>query len=366
MHQFGIDARLIYYRVGGISTYIRRLIVELERLVTDERFTVFHSRKMRDSIVKRFARADVWTPSHHRFERLALSVELTRFRLDVLHSPDFIPPFRGARRHVITVHDLTFLHYPQYVTADARRYYNDQIQGAVQHADHILTDSSASKDDLVSMLAVHPDKITVHRLGVDEQFHPLADEHLDSYRRQLDLQPGYLLFVGTFEPRKNIGGLLEAYQLLTARLPNAPPLVVAGTRGWLFDETMNKIEHLGLNNRVLWREAIPQSAMPALYNMARALVLPSFYEGFGLPALEAMACGTPPIVSQRSSLPEVVGHVGLLIDPDDPTTIAAALERAITDDNWHTAQRGAGLARAASFTWSETAKVALDVYKAVL
>lgn len=368
MH-IGIDARLTYYRKGGISTYIRRLIRALEALDHANRYTVFHSRKATDTdypdLVTRFQRADLWTPSHHRLERLALSVELARFRLDVFHSPDFIPPLKGARRHVVTVHDLNFLHYPQYLTGESRRYYNDQIETAVRQADHILADSEASKTDMISMLGVPADKITVHMLGVDESFRPLPLEAVQSVLKRLELPHAYYLFVGTFEPRKNIAGLLEAYADLKQQHPDAPTLVLAGQRGWLFDETMLKIDQLNLGNQVLWRENPSQADLPALYNGALALVTPSFYEGFGLPALEAMACGTVPIVSNRSSLPEVVGDVGLQVNPDDTTTITAALARALTDNPWRKVQERAGIARAATFTWERTAQTALAVYRSV-
>jgi glycosyltransferase involved in cell wall biosynthesis len=361
MQHIGIDARLTYYRVGGISTYIRRLVSALERLDRADRCTVFHSRKMRDSLVTRFKRASLWTPCHHHIERTALSVELARFKLDLFHSPDFIPPWRGARRHVITVHDLNFLHYPQFLTAESRRYYNDQIEYAVQHADHILADSYATRDDLVRLLSVPADKITVHHLGVDESFRPLPPDTLPAYRTKLDLPADYLLFVGTFEPRKNILGLLEAYRLL----PGAPPLVLTGSRGWLFDETIARIESMNLKDRVLWRESVPQADMPALYNMATLLLLPSFYEGFGFPPLEAMACGTVPIVSNRSSLPEVVGEVGLQFDPDDPAALAAAIQFALDNPAWRESMRQAGITRAATFTWENTAKIAQSVYQCV-
>lgn len=362
MRHIGIDARLTYYRIGGISTYIRRLIHALEVLDMENRYTIFHSRKAQESLVKRFQRALLWTPCHHRLERIALSMELAHFRLDVLHSPDFIPPVRGARKHIITVHDLNFLHYPQFLTAESRRYYNDQIEHAVRQADHILADSEATKNDLVTMLAVPSEKITVHMLGVDEQFRPLPPQILTHYRQQLNLPDSYFLFVGTFEPRKNIMGLLEAYHLLRKRMPDTPALVLAGSRGWLFDETMAKIEQMNLGAYIHWRENVSQEALPALYNMAVALVTPSFYEGFGFPALEAMACGTVPIVSNRSSLPEVVGEVGLQIDPDDPPALTDALYRALTDSAWRETMGQAGLARAATFTWERTARIALSVY----
>jgi glycosyltransferase involved in cell wall biosynthesis len=366
MH-IGLDARLPYYRTGGISTYIVRLIQALELLDRHNRYTVFQSRKARKRLAPaRFGCVRLWTPAHHRLERIALSLELAPHRLDVMHSPDFIPPLYGARRHVITVHDLTFLRYPQYLTAESRRYYNDQIGFAVRHADHILTDSESSKRDMINMLAVPPEKITVHMLGVDESFKPLPADVLAVYRQQLDLPEHYILFVGTFEPRKNIIGLLEAYRDLLPLLPEAPALVLAGKRGWLFDETMRQIDQMRLGDRLIWRENITQEALPALYNMASVLVVPAFYEGFGLTAVEAMACGAVPIVSNRSSLPEVVGEVGLQIDPDDGSTITAALYRALTDTSWLDANRQAGLKRAAAFTWENTAQIALSVYQAVM
>ena len=366
MH-IGIDARLTYYRTGGISTYIVRLVEALERLDSVNRYTVFHSRKARESDASSFSRsrfqaAPLWTPSHHRIERYALSAELLPRRLDVFHTTDFIPPQFGARRHVITVHDLTFLHYPQFLTAESRHYYNDQIHYAVRHADHILTDSEASKRDMIAMLGVPAQKITVHLLGVDESFQPLPTETIDHYRRALELPETYFLFVGTFEPRKNIGGLVEAYRALLAETPDAPPLVLAGRMGWNFDEQREKIEAFNLGDQLLWREALPQDAMPALYNGALALVTPSFYEGFGFPALEAMASGTVPIVSSTSSLPEVVGTVGLQVAPDDQSALTAALHQVLSDETWRLEQREAGLRRAAAFTWENTAQIALSAY----
>lgn len=366
MMHIGIDARLTYYRVGGISTYIRRLVHALEQLDTENQYTVFHSRKAQDTLVSRFRHAKLWTPAHHRIERLALSVELARFNLRLLHSPDFIPPLRGARRHIITVHDLTFIHYPQYLTADSRRYYNHQINAAVRHADHILADSQATKDDLIALLNVPAEKITVHMLGVDESFKPLPLDQAAAQTAALELPQQYLLFVGTFEPRKNILGLLQAYHQLRAQLPEAPPLVLAGRRGWLFDETMNHIATLGLNQHVVWRENISDAQLPAVYNNALALITPSFYEGFGLPALEAMACGTVPIVSSRASLPEIVGDVGLQIDPNDLSTLTAALYHVLTNPAWRAAQQQAAVARAAAFTWQNTAKIVHSVYRSVM
>ena len=148
-------------------------------------------------------------------------------------------------------------------------------------------------------------------------------------------------------------------------MPDVPPLVLAGHRGWLFDETMHRIDQMGLGDRIIWSEGTTQEELVALYNMALVLVMPSFYEGFGLPALEAMACGTVPIVSNRSSLPEVVGDVGLQIDPENVPGLAAALQQALTDTVWRKQMEAAGLARAATFTWENTAASVLSTYRAV-
>jgi glycosyltransferase involved in cell wall biosynthesis len=364
MH-IGIDTRLTYYRTGGISTYMRRLVSALENIDTHNNYTIFQSRKTSESITKRFKTANLWTPSHHRLERIVMSAELVRFGLDVLHSPDFIPPLHGACKHVITVHDLTFLHYPQHLTQEARRYYNDQIKTAVKQADHILADSNATKVDLINMLDVPAEKITVHLLGVEEQFQPLDSTLLEAQRQKHHLPQDYILFVGTFEPRKNILGLLQAYKLLVDDLADAPPIVLVGRRGWLFDETMQSVVDLNLGNRVLWRENIDDNALPAVYNLASVLVLPSFYEGFGFPALEAMACGTVPIVSNRSSLPEVVGEVGLQINPDNTLAIKQAIKKVLTETAWRQHHQQLALERAKQFRWENTAQVALSVYQAV-
>ncbi len=365
MH-IGIDARLTYYRVGGISTYIREMIKALEVLDTTHQYTILHSRKARENLSPRFRRFNLWTPSHNRIERLALAVELTRLRLDVLHSTDYIPPLWGAKRYVISVHDLTFLHYPQFLTRDSRRYYNDQIRAAVNQADHILTLSKASKRDIVQLLGVPADKISVQWCGVDSTFRPLPIDVVERTRCELELPPTFILFVGTFEPRKNIAGLINAYQLLRARWKDAPPLVLVGKRGWMFEETMAHIEASGLRDHILWRENVAHESLPAVYNAASVLVMPSHYEGFGLPPLEAMACGTITVVSSRSSLPEVVGDVGHTVNPDDQAAIADALHHALTDDVWRTTMRARGLERAKIFTWERTARIALDAYHTVM
>jgi glycosyltransferase involved in cell wall biosynthesis len=352
--QIGIDARLAYYRSGGITQYTRHVVQELAGLDQATGYAVIHHYRSRETLKPgpNFRRINTFTPCHHRLERWSLSLELLRHRLDLLHSPDFIPPVRGARRQVITVESL--------------RYYKNQIAWAVQRADHILVPSHATQDDLGNLLQVPAEKITVHIEGVDDIFRPLADEIVAQHRARLGLPESYILFVGTLEPRKNIPGLLEAYALLRQELADAPPLVLVGNRGWLYDEIFAKVETLDLVNRVIWLENAPTADLPLLYNGAGVLVLPSYYEGFGLTALEAMACGTPAVVARRSSLPEVVGGAGLLVDPDNPADIAEGLRQILCDSALRNRLRSAGLARAAAFTWQQAARSVLQVYRQLL
>jgi glycosyltransferase involved in cell wall biosynthesis len=337
-----------------------------QQLPDNHRVTLFHSRKDRSRISQHFERASLWTPAHHRIERLALSVELVWRGLDVFHSPDFIPPYYAARRHVITVHDLTFLHYPQYLTADSRHYYNDQIEAACHHADYILAVSEATRHDLMTMLDVPPEKISVQPHGAGEQYRPMAPQQTKPVRDALNLPSSYILHVGTWEPRKNIAGLLKGYRLLLDDWPDAPPMVLVGQPGWLFEQTRAEIDALNLGERVLWRDNVTDAQLPAVYNMADVLAMTSFYEGFGMPALEAMACGTVPVVSNCSSLPEVVGDVGCLVNPDDPADIAAGLQKALTDSAWRESEEQKALQRASLFTWEQSAQIALAAYTATV
>ncbi|MGJ3239013.1 MAG: glycosyltransferase family 4 protein [Anaerolineae bacterium] len=366
MAQIGIDARLTYYRDGGISTYIQQMVKALAQIDHDHAYTVFHSRKDQRVIEPTLGRKALWTPAHHRFERVALSMELAWRGLDVFHSPDFIPPHRGAKRHVITVHDLTFLHYPNYLTSDSRTYYNAQIEQACQDADHILAVSAHTRHDLIEILSVPENKITVQPHGVNPHYRPLPIEQVEPVQKALNLPDTYILHVGTWEPRKNIIGLLRAYRHLLADMPDLPPVVLVGREGWLFQQTRAEIDTLGINQHVIWRDQVSDVQLPAVYNRALVNVNLSHYEGFGMPSLEGMACGIVPIVSDRSSLPEVVGDVGLCVPPDDTIQIAEALKHALIDQAWRGEQAQLALARAQQFTWERSAQIARNTYTALL
>jgi glycosyltransferase involved in cell wall biosynthesis len=218
----------------------------------------------------------------------------------------------------------------------------------------------------MSLLDVASDKITVVHLAADPSFRPLPDATAAQVAAQYQLDPGFLLFVGTLEPRKNVPALLLAYQMLLNRRVIEAPLVLVGGKGWLYEEIFDRVEALGLDHHVRFLHGVPDVDLPGLYSAASALAMPSFYEGFGLPALEAMSCGTPVVVADRASLPEVVGDAGLLVDPESPEDLAKALERVLTKQGERERMRKAGLERAAAFSWERVARETQAVYEEVL
>lgn len=375
MH-IALDARLVYYRrYSGIGQYIVHLAELLPGLDPQHHYTILHSRKDQNPPRQlpshpAARRQALWTPSHHRLEQLTLPVELAWLRLDLLHSPDFIPPFAGNFQRVITVHDLNFLYYPQFLTAESRRYYNNQIEHAVRAADHILADSHATRLDLIKLLNVPEEKITVVWLAPNrEVYRALEPDEIAAARQRLNVPEHFILFAGTLEPRKNVAGLLHAYRLLLDRIgasEASPAMILAGSRGWLFGETRALIDELHLADRVRWIDAPPDTDLAALYNLADVFVLPSHYEGFGLTVLEAMACGAPAIISDRGSLPEIAGGAALEIDPDDPSELANAIGRVLNDTELQHALRYQGWQRSAEFSWERCARETLAVYQRVL
>ena len=363
--QIGIDARLVHYTRAGIGEYTLRLTQALARAFPEDRFALMQDRRDAQSLIDaanvRVVRAVV--PSHHRLEQLLLPWVVGRLHVDVMHSPDFIPPLRATGPCVITIHDLGFLIYPHFVTKEGARYYG-QIDRAVRHADQIIAVSQSTKNDLIRMLGVREDKVSVIYEAADPLFQPedraVALQHVQAL---YELPEEYILFVSTIEPRKNIAGLLRAYRRLRDDYKLTPALVLAGAPGWLYEDIYALVDKLELKPHCRFLGRVSAPDLRHLYSAARCLVHPAFYEGFGLTPLEAMACGTPVIVSNVSSLPEVVGDAAMLIDPQCDDEITVALWRVLTDPALRAELRAKGLQRAAAFSWQRAAEQTMAVYR---
>jgi glycosyltransferase involved in cell wall biosynthesis len=363
--RIGIDARLVHYSRAGIGQYIAGLVTGLSACDEDHEFVLLQSRKDKTVLADtpNFARKSLWTPSHHRLEQLVLPFEISPLRLDVLHSPDFIPPFRRDYKSVITVHDLAFLLYPHFLTEESARYYG-QIDQAVRHADHIIADSLSTRRDIIRFLGVPEAKISVIYAAADRIYRPIEDEQLlTEARLKYGLDKPFILFVSTIEPRKNLPTLLRAFRQLLDHYKIDVRLAIAGQRGWVCGEVFAVAEELKLDNSVAFLGHVPVEDLVLLYNGARMHVHPSLYEGFGLPPLEAMACGTPTIVANVSSLPEVVADAGMLVDPEHMEGWTVAMWRLLTDDTLHEELSEKGLKRAKVFSWEKAARDTLDLYK---
>jgi glycosyltransferase involved in cell wall biosynthesis len=366
--RIGIDARLVFYSKAGIGQYIMRLAQSLAQIQPEEDdFVLLQSRKDKTSIVndKRFARMPLWTPSHHPLEQYSLRFELSTKGLDLLHSPDFIPPFNMKCKSVITIHDLAFLLYPHFLTRESARYYG-QIDQAVRRTDHIIAVSEATKNDIVKLLGVPEKKITVIHEAANPIYKPV--DRQEAYRhvaQRYAIPERYILFVSTIEPRKNLPILLKAFRLMIDHYKSSEALVLAGAKGWLSEEVFSMVDQLQLSDRVHFLGRIPSDDLLYLYNAAQFLVHPSLYEGFGLPPLEAMTCGTPVIVSNISAMPEVVGDAAIMVDPHDVDGLSVAMWRLLTDETQRKNLVELGLQRAQQFSWLRAARQTLSVYHKV-
>ena len=272
-----------------------------------------------------------------------------------------LPPLRGVPT-VLTVHDLIFRHLPQHHKRLNRWYLNLTLPLYCRRADHVIAVSEYTRGDLIVAYGLPPDKITVILEAADPRFAPQPVEMVSLVRTRYQLPERYLLYVGTLEPRKNLTRLLAAWEPLY-RTGDAPPLVIAGKRGWFYREFFAALERSPAREAVLLPGYIAEADLPALYAGADAFLFPSLYEGFGLPVLEAMACGTPVICSNSTSVPEVAGNAAIQIDALEVDALTDALRRVLEDKNLGEEMRVEGLAQAARFSWERAASETLAVYR---
>lgn len=288
---------------------------------------------------------------------------------DILHYPYFAAPLQCPLPFVVTVHDLIPLVLPEYRGSRSVRAYMRLQAAAARRASLILTDSNASRHDVVRYLEVPRQRVRVVPLGVDPDYQPADAEAIAAVRRRHGLPERFILYVGNLDVRKNVERLILAYARARAGLGVTEPLVIGGNadrQGPLFPPLRPLVSQLGLREHVRFIGTISQEEQPALYSACTLFVFPSRFEGFGLPVLEAMACGAVVACSTASSLPEVAGDAAIGFDPDDEQACADAIVRGLTDEEARRELRERGLARAATFTWERTAMATLRAYRDAL
>jgi glycosyltransferase involved in cell wall biosynthesis len=371
----GLNAHLLSlsqsYRGAGISWYIVNLLKNLAQVSPDFCYSAFLSDRafQEPSLALRLSRLPTQRPVVRiLWEQFIQPLALRQARVDLLHALAFVAPLAAPCPFVVTVYDLSFLRYPEAFRPFNRWYLRQFTAISIKRARAVIAISESTRQDVINLLGAPPERVHTVYCGADEQFHPLPAAEIAAFKAARDLPDTFVLFLGTLEPRKNVEGLIRAYELWREQEPSVPPLIIAGGKGWYYRHIFGLVESLNLTNNVRFTDYVPQSELPLWYNAASLFVYPSHFEGFGLPVLEAMACGTPVITSTASSLPEVTGTEGAvcLVNPTDSEALAGAMGHVMADRDLRTVMSQQGLARAAGFRWEKTAQETVAVYRKAL
>ncbi len=368
MH-IAIDAHTVGTGLAGNETYAANLIEALAETGPENRYTVYVTKEEAfERFHGRWPHVTVRrTLPHTPLVRVpfTLSAELRRRPVDLLHVQYTAPPFAPCPV-VATIHDLSFEHLPQTFKRRSWMQLRLTVRRTARRAAHVITPSESTRRDIISTYGLPPERVSVIPLAAAPHFRPVTEkEELARVLRRYGIEGEYVLAVGSIQPRKNLARLVAAYSDLRRKRPrsNLPQLVLVGRQAWLYGETLRAIEQQGVRDSTILTGYVSESDLPALYSGAICFAYPSYFEGFGLPPLEAMRCGTPVITGNLTSLPEVVGDAGLLIDPFDTGALASALARLIDDADLRAELRARSLARARAFDWRETARRTLEVYR---
>lgn len=370
-HHVAINAHLLSgqagYRSAGVHKYIYHLLGNLGQSDDGFRYTALAGEGRLPANAAPVVTRSRW-PTDNALGRIAWEQclqprTLRRIEADLAHGPVFVGPLLSPCPVVLTIHDLSFIRFPALFRPSNRLYLSVFARLSARKARRLIAVSRHAASEARRLLGVPREQIDVVHNGVDRGFRPLPAQAVEAFRSHKHLPERYLLHVGTLEPRKNLIRLVEAFD---RACDDSMSLVLAGGKGWYYNEVFAKVEELQLGNRVAFAGYVPDGELPLLYNGAFSLVYPSLYEGFGLPILEALACGTPVLTSTSSSLPEVAGDAALVVDPRDVDDIARGIRQLMVDDTLREELRERGLARAQQFSWQRTAQETARVYGRIL
>jgi glycosyltransferase involved in cell wall biosynthesis len=368
--RIAINAQLLHggqgYRSAGIHTYTEQILRHLPQADPDLHYTLFTQHPPHDldpSIEIKAARWPTERPTMRiLWEQIAQPHAVRRAQADVLHATAFVGPIIRSCPTVLTIYDLSFALFPQFFRGLRQTYLRVGTRYSARHAKRIIAISDNTRRDIARLYGVPLDQIDLAYPGVDQTLGRRSNAEVERFCREKSLPAKFLLFLGTLEPRKNLPMLIRAFAQMKQTCPDAR-LVLAGGIGWLADEIFDAVKLAGVEDRVIFAGFVAEAEKPLWYSAATAFVYPSIYEGFGLPPLEAMACGTPVIVSNASSLPEVVGEAGVLIDPNDERSWSAALSRVWNDTAYRAELTDRGVRQAKKFTWIESARSITATYR---
>ena len=367
--RIGIDGRYIQDHFPGIGRYTYNLVRALARIAPGKRFVLLYNPALPNTrhhiqalgSLPNLELVPVGVPTFSPAEQWQLPSLVRRLRLDLFHSPYYIKPYLLPCPSVVSIYDLIPARYPRCLPSwRARLAFSLAIRLAIRTSRHVITLSRASKRDLMELCGIPEGKVTVTHLAADERFRPASPEEVDRVRDKYGLPERYVLYLGINKPHKNLVRLVEAWARLEVN--SELRLVLAGREDPRYPQARQRAIELGLGTRLLFLGDVAEDDLPALYSGALLFVFPSLYEGFGLPVLEAMACGVPVACSATSSLPEIVGQAALLFDPTSPEQMAEAMAQALRDEALRERLREEGLRRAKRFSWEETARRTLEAY----
>src|SRR5579864_2884027 len=372
--RIAIDYTAAVRQSAGVGNYVRRLVDTMLAQDTTNQYTLLTSG--RPTRERPFPTAtNVRGRSIHIPDRY-LNILWYRWRLplyatffsgqvDIYHGPDFaLPPLNGKLRKVVTVHDLSFIEHPEYAVPSLAAYLKKIVPDAVASADVVASVSQTTSRSLIQHFKTPPEKIVIIPNGVAPHYRRITDPVLlGATRHKYGLKYPLILGVGTLEPRKNHLGLIRAFAQAQKKKKGPAMLALAGGKGWLYEETKQVVAELKLENKIRFLGHVSDLELITLYSMADVFAFPSFFEGFGIPPLEAMACGAPVITSNTSSLPEVVGDAALLVDPHDVSALGHAIMRLLEDEQLREELRQKGFRRVQHYTWSASASKMLSIYQ---
>lgn len=365
--KIGISAEFINMKSGGPESYIANLIKALMRTDTNEYNLYVIDRKATQGLdippnfnIRPLRFYNPWIRNS-----VILPFELLRRPVDILHIQNVAPPLYKGKL-IATIHDISFDIFPETFPKAMRLRLSLLVKMTAHKADIVITGSENTKKDLISIYGVPAEKIEVTPYSHSKIYRQINDSgRIDAIKKRYNLNGSFVLYTGTLQPRKNITGLINSWSILRSKYNVQCKLVIAGKPGWLYSDIMRSMKESMYSEDIIYLGYVPDEDLPYIFNAADLYVYPSFYEGFGLTILEAMACGVPVIVANNSSLIEVTGDAGILIDPYNEQEIAEAMFKVFNDPDLKNNMIRKGLSRSEKFSWEHTAKKTLAVYNRI-